>query len=390
MNKTIYHQGLFNVFATKLVIFPIALCLCQTFCFAENGEARWWQRENLQPSSNQIINPSYVQKKRTLEQAWDSHKKNLQAEARFRSMGQNTGALRLAAKESNRVMNQLTHELETIRPYITNRRTNDSGAVQSPVRLSVILNPQSSSSANSSHLPSSRVPPSQWHDRVLDELLNLLPEDSPKATTRMRYVLMLIPDDFDYRQDKIIVEGVKRVLRFETEKLFKGIPVPNKRPVNLVIGNGSVVCSNVYKNSAGWYTLYLKVQGTKIVFDDGSSHEPSAYYEFNDSDYNGGLYWAVGRVYPNTENVTKHIQSNKRRNWRAISIQNAQKDYERYKQNYAKSLESFVEKKSDVLKAGQFLDQLSELSGDSKWVADKSRIYNDMLRVLENNGHLKK
>jgi len=229
------------------------------------------------------------------------------------------------------------------------------------------------------------MPPSNWYDRVVDELLNLLPDDSSKATTRMRYVLMLVPDDYDYTQDRIISEGVKRVLRFETETIFKKINLPGKKPIRLVMGSKSPVCNQVRKPDAT-YEIYFNVPGTKIIYADGTASEPGdTSHHFSRAEHpyaNSGLWRDVGRATPNPSNVTKFMQKDVQR-WRSLVFEAANWRFEWEKKQYAKSLDNLLEKKGDVEKAGQLLDQLSVLSGDSKWVAEKSRIYNDMIRALE-------
>ena len=374
--------------ANFVTITFIGLCQCR---LVANEEARWWQRETLQPSTSQIINPRYVDKKRELEQAWDLRRESLQAESHFRSMGQKTNALRLAAKDVDRQIKQLKHELESIRPYITKRSSNNSPGSQDqtkPIELSIILNNQSTITGESSHIPSSAVSPSQWHDRVIDELLNLLPEDSPKATVRMRYVLMLIPNEYDYTQDRIIVEGVKRVLKYEIEGLFKEIRLPEEKPIKLVIGEDKVVCTKVHYDHYQNYYYYdvdFKIPGTKIIFDDGSISKITANYR--DSCYPVGNGYIRSNLIGNNRAevgiVTRLLQEDPK--FRQKAIDDAKKDFEWYKNNYNKSLAKIMAEKDNMVRAGKLIDQLSELSGDCKWIADKSRNFNDMLKILENN-----
>lgn len=85
---------------------------------AENG-SRWWQREDPKGSTNQIVNPNYLKVKRELEKAWDIYQKDLEAEAHFRSLGQNTSVLREAVRSSKRKVAELEEELSHIQMYRT-------------------------------------------------------------------------------------------------------------------------------------------------------------------------------------------------------------------------------------------------------------------------------
>ena len=84
------------------------------------SNACWWQREEPNPSCNQVINPDYVEKKRELEQAWDVYQKSLQAERHFRSLGQNTTVIRRAIRINKKKVEELELELSKIPVYITN------------------------------------------------------------------------------------------------------------------------------------------------------------------------------------------------------------------------------------------------------------------------------
>lgn len=234
------------------------------------------------------------------------------------------------------------------------------------------------------------MPPSEWYDRVVDELLNLLPEDTEKATTRMRYVLMLIPDNYDYTKDKIIVQGVKRVLQFETEKLFNDIRMPRKKPIDLVISNSDIKCDGVYKGSyqsLKFYNVYMIIPGTKVVYDDGSSYEPRVRYMDTLYPIDNGYVTSdlIGNNPRDIDTVTGLLQKNPK--YRNMVITEANERFLNEKKHYNEDIAKLVAKTDDILKAGRFLGQLSELSGDSKWIADKSRLYNDILRCLESNSY---
>jgi hypothetical protein len=71
-------------------------------------------------------------------------------------------------------------------------------------------------------------------------------------------------------------------------------------------------------------------------------------------------------------------------------LEDARGKYEKEKQNYKEWLKAFAEKKDEILRAGKLLDQLWALSGDSRWIADKTRNHNDMVLVLEREGCLEK
>lgn len=91
----------------------------QSLCFAERRGTRWWQREEMKPSATQVLNPTYLGKKRQLERAWDQYIENFRQEARFRSMGQKTSALKGAVRDSHRIVLELEEELAKIPIYVT-------------------------------------------------------------------------------------------------------------------------------------------------------------------------------------------------------------------------------------------------------------------------------
>lgn len=97
------------------------------FAFYQNvmGEdSRWWQREKLKPSTNQIINPDYLSKKRELEIVWDQKNNALEAFRYFSSKGQNTSAIRKSVEDLEKQVQRLEQNLKHIPSYIVQKENN--------------------------------------------------------------------------------------------------------------------------------------------------------------------------------------------------------------------------------------------------------------------------
>ena len=124
--KILRMNGLRSISAMLMLLLVSELTLI-TPTYSRQSD-RWWQRENPIPASNQIINPDYLKKKRELEIAWDAYQKSIEAEAYFRSLGQNTSVLRKAVRASKREVDELTQELSRIPAYIEVRRETSSGS----------------------------------------------------------------------------------------------------------------------------------------------------------------------------------------------------------------------------------------------------------------------
>jgi hypothetical protein len=97
--------GLFIV----LFICPNGLC----------EDSRWWQREELKPSTNQIINSDYLSKRRELEIVWDQKNNALKAFEYFSSKKQNISAIRESIADIEKQVQKLEMELKNISPYLS-------------------------------------------------------------------------------------------------------------------------------------------------------------------------------------------------------------------------------------------------------------------------------
>lgn len=96
------------------------LLLTLAFCVNAWGEdSRWWQREELKPSENQIINPDYLSKLRNLEIVWDQKTTAKKAIEYFSSKGQNISAIRGSMRDIDKQLENLERELKSISPYIS-------------------------------------------------------------------------------------------------------------------------------------------------------------------------------------------------------------------------------------------------------------------------------
>ncbi len=49
------------------LILIVSTSVFNSLCLGTRDDSRWWQREELKPSTNQIINPDYLSKKRGLD-----------------------------------------------------------------------------------------------------------------------------------------------------------------------------------------------------------------------------------------------------------------------------------------------------------------------------------
>jgi len=112
---------------TISLIMLLGILLTENNLLFAQGSSRWWQREILTPSTNQVINPSYLRKKRELEQAWDQLQRDMRAQEHFSKLGQDTSALHKAISSSRNKVRRLEYELSQIPSYITQiRHQNDS------------------------------------------------------------------------------------------------------------------------------------------------------------------------------------------------------------------------------------------------------------------------
>jgi len=287
------------------------------------AQERWWQREPPAPSQNQVLNPAYLAKRRQLEQAVDALQKDRQARTHFQSLNQKTPALDNAVKQALHSINQLEHRLSQIPMYIT--RKPNGGSM--PRDSAAPATPRSESTSppvvvNVEIPPDLPKPPDQGAkfssvhpsgvDRVIDEILNFMPNKSAEATERLRLALLLLPEGFDLRSSRLIEKAALRVAlddiqkgRLELpegleyaeypeleearklhltnarrkrvhqlvdtlKKYFKSAPgTPPNKPVKLTMGGS--VRTHLYYDKGCDGTLYKRwMEGSYFVFDDGS------------------------------------------------------------------------------------------------------------------------
>jgi len=100
----------------KIRCIIMAITFLYSCAIGEN--LRWWQREDLKPSTNQIINPDYITKKRELEIRWDERSKAIEAIEYFASKNQNTSAIKNGLKDIEKEIEKLELVLKDISPYI--------------------------------------------------------------------------------------------------------------------------------------------------------------------------------------------------------------------------------------------------------------------------------
>lgn len=105
--------------------FIVQICPAQDCC-----TNKWWQKEVATPSYNQIVNPTYLSKKREIEIACDDLREDLKSVAYYRSLGQNPSSIVESAKYIERKIRTLEYELSKIPMYISNPNYNQNNNIQ--------------------------------------------------------------------------------------------------------------------------------------------------------------------------------------------------------------------------------------------------------------------
>lgn len=131
------------------------LILILSFFISENlcSQDRWWQREIPAPSSNQMINPNYLSKKRDLEQTLDKMNSLARDRNKYASAGQ-TDAVKSADEMlqfMGEKMNTLEYELSKISMYVINPNfNNQNNTIQNTNQQKTVINTSSGSNKTSS------------------------------------------------------------------------------------------------------------------------------------------------------------------------------------------------------------------------------------------------
>lgn len=134
-----------------LVIVALPLICLPEIASGQTGN-RWWQREVPVPSANQSINPSYLSKKRELEQTLDEMNSLARKRNDFAKAGQ-AKAVKSADEMlqfMGKKMNTLEHELSQIPMFITIQPQNQNIEFDNSSQQNVEIHSSSPPSANSS------------------------------------------------------------------------------------------------------------------------------------------------------------------------------------------------------------------------------------------------
>jgi len=115
------------------------------------------------------------------------------------------------------------------------------------------------------------------HTRVVDKLIDLLPDTSAQTTEKIRLVLMLLPENYDYSGDRIIMKGRIRILSHELNKVIQICNAVGWRPTTLVMGQGPLECTDFDCCRDGFWGVRYWIKGTFIDFADSSRTEVTNY-----------------------------------------------------------------------------------------------------------------
>lgn len=209
--------------------------------------------------------------------------------------------------------------------------------------------------------------------RVEDKLLDLLPDKSRDATERIKLVLELLPDGYDFGNNKIITRAKVRILKHDIQSELKHFPKIPKKPLRLVLGDGSLECTSVhccagqYPNTF-WVYSY-RIQGAYILYRDGSKTYPRK------TNYRRSLHIATGvgagsRVNENVVSSWLEKGGGARREY----VEYARKEFEQVMTNYEERILDVKANLNHLRKADELLKEVKNYKIDEDIISFTEQI----------------